>query len=168
MSEKNLCAVVAVARNGTIGRNNTLPWKLRSDLQRFKKLTMGHSLIMGRKTFESIGKALPGRQTIVLSQSGQFQWEGVDVASSAELAIAMVPDTKRGFVVGGAQIYKLFLPKIEHMYVTEVLADIEGDAWLEPWDTTLFEVIEQSYVPADEFNDWPTCFKHYQRRSSVH
>ena len=84
MSEKEWCAVVAVARNGTIGRANTLPWKLRSDLQRFKKLTMGHSLIMGRKTFESIGKALPGRQTIVLSQSGQFRWAGVDVANSVE------------------------------------------------------------------------------------
>ena len=167
MSEKELCAVVAVARNGTIGRANTLPWKLRSDLQRFKKLTMGHSLIMGRKTFESIGKALPGRQTIVLSQSGQFRWEGVDVANSLEDAVALVPESHRGFVVGGAQIYRLFMPIIQHMYVTEVLADIEGDAWLDPWDTNQFDCVEQSYVPADEFNEWPTCFKHFQRRSRV-
>jgi dihydrofolate reductase len=161
MNETDLSAVVAVASNGTIGKGNTLPWKLRSDLQRFKRLTMG------RKTFESIGKALPGRQTIVLSQSGNFQFQGVDVASSVERAIELILPSHRGFVVGGAQVYRLFMSRIRDMYVTEVLAEIEGDASLDPWDTDSFDCIDQSYLPADEFNEWPTCFKHYRRKLSV-
>lgn len=167
MNAKELCAVVAVSRDGTIGRNNTLPWKLRSDLQRFKKLTMGHVLIMGRKTLDSIGRVLPGRQTIVLSQDVGYRFAGVDVANSLEAALALIPETKRGFVVGGAQIYRLFMPYVQHLYITEVLAEIPGDATLDAWDTAKFECLEQSYLPADEFNEWPTCFKHYRRRSTI-
>ena len=164
MSDIELSAVIAVARNRTIGRNNTLPWRLRSDLQRFKRLTLGHSLIMGRKTFESIGKPLPGRHTIVVSRQRDLQIADVRIANSIDDAVNSVPTGLRAFVVGGAEIYRLVLPRITNLYVTQVLADIEGDAWLEEWDSGQFDCVEQSYTPADSSNDWPTLFQHLIRR----
>jgi dihydrofolate reductase len=164
MTDIELSAVIAVAKNRTIGRNNTLPWRLRSDLQRFKRLTLGHALIMGRKTFESIGKPLPGRHTIVVSRQHDLQIAGVQIAHSVDDAIKFVPEGLRAFVVGGAEIYRLVLPRITHLYLTQVLADIEGDAWLDEWDSTQFECVEQSYTPSDASNDWPTLFQHLIRR----
>jgi dihydrofolate reductase len=164
MSEIELSAVIAVAKNRTIGRNNALPWRLRSDLQRFKRLTLGHSLIMGRKTFESIGKPLPGRHTIVVSRQLDLQIADVRIANSIDDAVKSAPTGLRAFVVGGAEIYRLVLPRVTNLYVTQVLADIEGDAWLEEWDSAQFECVEQSYTPADSSNDWPTLFQHLIRR----
>ena len=166
MSINQLSAVVAVSQNGVIGRNNTLPWRLRSDLQRFKRLTMGHALIMGRKTFESIGKPLPGRQTIVLSRQKNWSFPGVCVVPSIDEALTHITEGKTGFVVGGAEIYRLTMPRIKNLYVTKVLADIAGDAKLEPWDESEFRCIEQAYAPADEFNEWPSEFIHLERRAS--
>ena len=100
MKDIELSAVIAVARNRTIGRNNTLPWRLRSDLQRFKRLTLGHALIMGRKTFESIGKPLPGRHTIVVSRQRDLQIADVRIANSIDDAVNSVPTGLRAFVVG--------------------------------------------------------------------
>lgn len=165
MSINQLSAVVAVSQNGVIGRNNALPWRLRSDLQRFKRLTMGHTLIMGRKTFESIGKPLPGRQTIVLTRQKDRVFTGVCFVDSMEEAMEIIPSDKTGFVVGGAEIYRLAMQKVANWYVTEVLADIVGDAILERWDESKFRCIERSYVPADEFNDWPSQFMHLERRT---
>jgi dihydrofolate reductase len=164
MNPNQLSAIIAIASNGVIGRNNTLPWKLRADLQRFKRLTMGHWLIMGRKTFESIGKPLPGRQTIVLSRQTDLPLEGVQVVSSLEAAMKIIPDQDQAFVVGGAQIYQLAMPSIRQFYVTEVLAEIDGDASLSPLDLSHFQCIEQAYVPSDAWNEWPTHFKHFVRR----
>jgi dihydrofolate reductase len=159
-----LSALVAVARNGVIGRDNQLPWKLRSDLQRFKRLTMGHALVMGRKTFESIGRPLPGRQMIVLSRTLATIPDGVLVAGSLDEAQDLVAAGKHAFVVGGAEIYRQCLDRIQHMYITRVLADVEGDAMLAAWDETGFECVEQEYVPADERNEWPSTFQHWVRR----
>ncbi len=164
MSTNQLSAVVAVSQNGVIGRNNTLPWRLRSDLQRFKRLTMGHALIMGRKTFESIGKPLPGRQTIVLSRQKNWGFPGVCIVDSIKEALANIIEGKIGFVVGGAEIYRLTMPSIKNLYVTTVLADIPGDAILEPWNEVAFRCIERTYLPADEFNEWPSEFMHLERR----
>ena len=164
MSINQLSAVVAVAKNGTIGRGNTLPWRLRSDLQRFKRLTMGHSLVMGRKTFESIGKSLPGRQTIVLTRQKDTTIEGVQTANSLEDAIALVPNDSIPFVVGGAEVYRVAMPMIRNLYLTRVLADIEGDAYFGAWDESDFDCIERSIVPADAFNEWPSEFLHLVRK----
>ena len=163
MSINQLSAVVAVSQNGVIGRNNALPWRLRSDLQRFKRLTMGHALIMGRKTFESIGKPLPGRQTLVLTRQKEQDLPGVCVVHSLDAAIANIPAGKIGFVVGGAEIYRLAMPMVTDIYVTTVLASVDGDAILEPLDEAKFRCIERVYVPEDEFNDWPSEFKHWTR-----
>ena len=118
---------------------------------------------MGRKTFDSIGKPLPGRQTIVLSRHKDREIPGVFFAESIEQAMANVPAGMIGFVVGGAEIYRLAMPSVTDLYLTKVLADVVGDATLEPWDGTKFRCVESAYVPADEFNEWPSEFQHLQR-----
>ena len=165
MNTHELNAVVAVAQNGVIGKGNALPWKLRSDLQRFKRITMGHALIMGRKTYESIGRPLPGRQTIVLSRSKETQLEGVGVASSIDEALMMVGPGLKAFVVGGAEIYRLTMPMIKHLYLTRILANVDGDAFMSPIDESHFSCVERSTLPKDEFNEWPTEFMHLVRNS---
>jgi dihydrofolate reductase len=166
MSIPPLHAVVAVAQNGVIGMGNALPWKLRSDLQRFKRITMGHALLMGRKTYESIGKPLPGRQTIVLSRSHLTAFDGVCVASSIDHALEMVKQDSMAFVVGGAEIYRIAMPHISNLYLTRVLANVEGDAFMEPIDEAQFSCVERSFVPKDEFNEWPTEFLHLVRNGN--
>ena len=164
MTTQPLSAIVALAMNGTIGRGNELPWKLRSDLQRFRRLTMGHTLIMGRKTFDSIGKPLPGRKTIVLSRQKETKIEGVQVVASLEEAIERLDHEAQGYIVGGAEVYRLAMPLIKTLYLTRVLAEIAGDAYFCNWDDTEFDCIERSYTSADGFNDWPTEFLHLERK----
>ncbi len=163
-SNKKLSAVVAVANNSVIGLNNALPWSLSSDLKRFRQLTMGHCLIMGRKTFDSIGKALKGRTTIVLTRQTGIQFPtDVVTASSLEHAMEIVPVGKIGFVVGGAEIYRQAKDSIDDLYVTRVLANVPGDAWLDEWDLSSFRCVEQMYTPEDGHNEWPTLFQHFRR-----
>jgi dihydrofolate reductase len=126
---RNWIAVVAIARNGVIGNQGGLPWRLSSDLKRFKQLTMGHCLLMGRKTYESIGRPLPGRQTIVLSRSGfRAPVPNVACVASAEDVSALVEPGRKVMVVGGAQIYQATLPFCSEIWLTRVLADVAGDA----------------------------------------
>jgi dihydrofolate reductase len=167
MNKPELCALVAVAENGVIGRNNALPWRLRTDLQRFKQLTMGHSLIMGRKTYESIGRPLPGRKTIVLSRTPGLELPGVSIANSIDQALSLVPAGNRAFVVGGAEIYRLAMDRVTDLFLTRVLASVDGDATLDIWDTADFECVEECHVPADSSNEWPTLFQHLVRRSTA-
>jgi len=118
-----------MAANRTIGMNNTLPWRIPADLQHFKRLTMGHHIIMGRKTFESIGKPLPGRTTVVVSRDRGLKIEGCTVANSLPEAIAACAHDPGTFVVGGADIYAQALPLADTLYVTEIQRNIIGDSW---------------------------------------
>jgi dihydrofolate reductase len=122
--------IVAMAQNGVIGRDNQLIWHLPNDLKQFKRLTTGHPIIMGRKTFESIGKPLPNRTSIVVTRSKNWTFEGVVVVNSVEeaLVVARQTGTDEVFVIGGAEIYRLTLPIANKIYLTEVKADFEGDA----------------------------------------
>jgi dihydrofolate reductase len=122
--------IVAMAQNGVIGRDNQLIWHLPNDLKQFKRLTTGHPIIMGRKTFESIGKPLPNRTSIVVTRSKNWTFEGVVVVNSVEeaLVVACQTGTDEVFVIGGAEIYRLTLPIANKIYLTEVKADFEGDA----------------------------------------
>lgn len=151
-----LTAVVAVTPNGVIGRDGEMPWRLRQDLQRFKKLTMGGVLIMGRKTFDSIGRPLPGRRTIVVTRKTDWNFEGVEVASSPDLAVEMGGD-EAIFVVGGAEIYRQLLPKCDQILLTRVLSSVEGDTHLE-LDLAGFRALERFRVPAGPRDDVPTEF----------
>jgi dihydrofolate reductase len=122
--------IVAIAQNGIIGRENQLIWHLPDDLKQFKRLTTGHPIIMGRKTFESIGKPLPNRTSIVITRSKNWAFEGVVVVHSVEeaLEVAGQTGTDEAFVIGGAEIYRVTLPLANKIYLTEVKADFEGDA----------------------------------------
>lgn len=133
-----LSLIVAVAENGVIGNKNELPWKISSDLKYFKEKTMGKPIIMGRKTFQSIGRPLPGRVNIVITRDSGFVPEGVITAHTLEMALdvgknmALVKGVDEVMVIGGAQIYDLTLPDADRLYLTRVHGDIEGDTFFPP------------------------------------
>src|SRR3990167_9003347 len=130
----NLAIIVAMARNRTIGIENTLPWRIPADLQHFKKLTMGHHLIMGRKTFESIGRPLSGRTTVVVTRDRSLKIDGCIVAHSLPEAIESCISDPQTFVVGGADVYAQALGLADTLLITEVQQEIAGDAWFPEFD----------------------------------
>ena len=130
----SLSIIVAMAKNRTIGVNNTLPWRCPEDLKHFKALTMGHHMIMGRKTFDSIGKALPGRTTVIVSRNTGLKIEGCLVAHSLPAAIAACAGDTETFIVGGAELYRQALPLVDTLYVTEIQQDVDGDAHFPGFD----------------------------------
>ncbi|MFK7886620.1 MAG: dihydrofolate reductase [Gammaproteobacteria bacterium] len=162
MSQPEIALIVAMARERVIGRDNALPWKLSADLQRFKALTMGCPIVMGRLTYESIGRPLPGRRNIVLTRDGEFAADGCEVMSS--LAAALALEVPRIFVIGGAQIYTQALEHASHLYITQVDADIEGDTWFPEVDFEAWSLKGYAAHTADERNDHPYAFFDYQRR----
>jgi len=166
-----LILVVAVAENGVIGRDNQLLWRLRTDLKRFRELTMAKPMIMGRKTYDSIGKPLPGRETIVLTRDSGFSAPGVHVvhswneavAKGEELAATMGADAVA--VVGGAEIYKLALPQVQKIYLTEVEAAPEGDAFFPSIDQSQFREVARIPYHKGPDDEHPFTFIDLERRS---
>jgi dihydrofolate reductase len=138
-SKGKLAILVAMARNRTIGINNTLPWRIPADLKRFKSLTMGHHLIMGRKTFDSIGKPLPGRTTVVITRNQALRIEGCVMAYSLTDAISACEGDDEIFIVGGAELYALAMPLVDTIYLTEIMLDIAGDAYFPELDKKLWQ-----------------------------
>ncbi|RFC33595.1 MAG: dihydrofolate reductase [Candidatus Nitrotoga sp. MKT] len=134
-----LAIIVAMARNRTIGINNTLPWRIPADLKRFKSLTMGHHLIMGRKTFDSIGKPLPGRITVVVTRNDALKIEGCIMAHSLEEAIKACAGDDEIFIVGGAELYALAMPLVDTIYLTEIRQDVAGDTHFPEFDKKLWQ-----------------------------
>lgn len=127
--------VVAASRNGIIGRGGGLPWHVSSDLKRFKALTMGKPVIMGRKTWESLPrKPLPGRRNIVITRQSGYLAPGADVVTSAEAALALSEDAPEVAVIGGGEIYRMFWDKADRLYLTEIDIEVEGDTYLPPVD----------------------------------
>jgi dihydrofolate reductase len=174
MSESPLLSlVVAAADNDVIGRDNALPWRLPDDLKRFKALTMGKPMLMGRKTFESIGKPLPGRTSIVLTRSKAWGREalntllssppGVIVVQSLEDAIKRAGAVPEIAVIGGAEIYKLTLPKARRIYLTRVHTNAEGDVKLPPIDPSEWKEVERTEHPADDRNAFAMSFVTLER-----
>lgn len=172
-----LAQVVAMGRNGAIGRDNGLLWRLRSDMRRFRQITMGHPLIMGRKTWESIGKPLPGRDTIVLSRRGAVDVEGVHTAATLEAAIQISGDcaAQRGvdaaMVVGGAEIYAATLPLSDLVYLTVVDDAPQADAFFPggpdgAWRADFVEVGREAH-PASAEDEKPFCFVDLQRHGAT-
>ncbi|MFM2409040.1 MAG: dihydrofolate reductase [Pseudomonadota bacterium] len=161
----SLSLIVAMASNRTIGINNTLPWRCPEDLKHFKALTMGHHMIMGRKTFDSIGKPLPGRTTVVISRDSALKIEGCLVANSVDQAIAMCGDDSEIFVVGGAEIYAQTLPLADTLYITEIQQEVAGDAHFSDFDKTVWQ--EMARVVCTQTVPQPLCyhFVQHQRKS---
>ena len=121
--------IVARSRNHVIGKDNQMPWKISADLQFFKKVTMGHPVIMGRKTWESIGRPLPGRRNIVVSRNAELQLAGAEVVNSLDAALAALSEFPRVFVIGGEQLFTQAFPKADRLYITEIDIDVAGDTF---------------------------------------
>jgi len=154
-----LSLIVAMSDNRVIGREGGLPWHLSADLRRFKRLTMGHYLLMGRKTFESIGRPLPGRTSVVITRQSDYQVpEGVLLARSLDEALQMVRNEDEVFVIGGGEIYEQTLPLAGRLYVTHVHAVVDGDTYFPPFDQDAWQVVEQSRHEPDEKNAYPYSF----------
>ncbi|MFM9912530.1 MAG: dihydrofolate reductase [Methylophilaceae bacterium] len=137
-----LSVIAAVASNGVIGRDNMLPWHLPEDLKRFKALTMGHHILMGRKTYESLGRLLPGRTTVVISRNPQYQVTGALVAGSLPQALALCGDDDELFVIGGNELYKAALPLADKLYLTKIHQEFVGDAHFPSYEATQWREIE--------------------------
>ena len=156
--------LVAMARNRVIGHGNRLPWKLSADLRRFKRLTMGHVIIMGRRTHESIGRALPGRRTFVLSRTRGYEAEGVTVVESLDAALARCPDEDEVFVVGGEAVYREALPRADRIYLTWIDADFEGDVVFPDLDLHSWSLRSEEHHEPDDETPFGYSFRLYERR----
>nr|AIA13048.1 Dihydrofolate reductase [uncultured bacterium]AIA13124.1 Dihydrofolate reductase [uncultured bacterium]AIA13423.1 Dihydrofolate reductase [uncultured bacterium] len=161
--------LVAMDEKRGIGKAGGLPWRLSSDLKRFRELTMGHHIIVGRKTFESIGKPLPGRQMIIVTRSESFAPAGCFIAHSISDAISLARERGESelFVCGGAEIYAQMLGVADRMYLTLVHADSEADTFFPEWDSSEWVEMESEHRTADEKNQYPFTFKVLARRSQV-
>ncbi len=150
--------VVAMDRNRVIGRGKRLPWHLPDDLKRFKAVTMGHPVIMGRRTHESIGKPLPGRTNIVLTADPQYTAEGCVVAGSLDEGFRAAADVKEVMIIGGAAVYREALPLADRIYLTTVHAELEGDAWFPIIDWSEWDVRDEAMHGADDRHTYAFSF----------
>ena len=157
----SVALVAARAANGVIGVEGRLPWRLPDDLRRFKRLTMGHTLVMGRRTWDSIGRPLPGRQTIVLSRNQDLTIAGVTVVH--DLASAYGAATGDVFVVGGAAVYAAALPDAARLHLTEVHAEVDGDVRFPHVDLSTWTLVREEHHPADASHPFAFTFRDYAR-----
>ena len=157
--------IVAAAANNVIGAQGDLPWRLSDDLKRFKAVTMGKPIVMGRKTWESIGRALPGRRNIVITRQQGFAAEGCVVVQSADEAIVQAGDVSEIMVIGGSEIYGLFLSMAQRLYMTRVHADVSGDAFFPDIDEDMWQLVSDEAYPADSRNEFDFSFRIYERIS---
>ncbi len=158
--------IVAVARDGVIGGENRLLWHIREDLQRFKHITTGHPVVMGRKTFESLGRPLPNRTNVVITRNKDYQAQGCTFAGSLEEALALFPASEEVFVIGGAQIYAQALPLADRFYLTRVDAAYAGDTFFPAYDPEQWEVAFSERHERGEAFEHPFEFIDYRRTDS--
>jgi dihydrofolate reductase len=158
-----ICIIAALARNRAIGIGNAMPWRLPEDLKRFRRLTMGHAVIMGRKTFESIGTPLTGRNNIVITRSEDWSHSGCIVVHSLEAALSAAGGSGDAFVIGGAQIYALALPRAACLYMTEIDREFEGDAFFPEFDRSRWRETSRERRAADEPQGFDYAFVAYER-----
>jgi dihydrofolate reductase len=163
ISRGSISLIVAASTNNVIGVAGDLPWHLSDDLKRFKALTLGKPIVMGRKTYESIGRALPGRQNIVITTQTEFAAEGCDVVSSPQAAIAAAAEAEEVIIIGGGEIYRLFLPLAERIYLTRVKVDLEGDTVFPPLDESDWLETAREEHSANESNDYDFAILTYSR-----
>lgn len=158
-----LSIIVAAAENNVIGRDNGLIWKLSADLKHFKALTTGHTIIMGRKTFESIGRPLPNRRNVIISRNPAYRAEGCEVVESIDDALKLVEDENESFIVGGGTIYKALWDRAERIYLTRVHTRAEGDTFIPELETGRWELLGQENFPADDRNEFAYSFINYRK-----
>lgn len=164
-----LAVIVAAAENGVIGKDNALPWNLPEDLRYFKRITMGKPIVMGRKTYESIGRPLPGRTNIVITRAPDWSAEGVRVVHSLDEALSLAADVAlldgvgELMVIGGAEIYKTALPMADRLYMTRVHAAVEGDAYLPEIDWSSWNEVSRERHKASDANPYSYSFVVFER-----
>ncbi|RZL98560.1 MAG: dihydrofolate reductase [Pedobacter sp.] len=158
--------VVAAAKNNVIGKEGQLPWTLSNDMKRFKNITWGMPVLMGRKTFESLGKPLQGRTNIVLTRNEQWSAPGITVVKTVEEAISIVEkmEVKELMVIGGGEIFSKLLPKADMIYLTRVDAEPDGDAFLPEIKESDWELLRRQSFPADAKNSFGYAFEDWQRK----
>jgi dihydrofolate reductase len=147
---QTISIIVAMSENRVIGRAGDLPWHISADLKRFKRLTVGHTIVMGRKTYDSIGRPLPERRSIVISRNSDFSAEGVEAAATLDDALRVTADEDEVFIIGGSSIYALALPIADRLYVTRVHTQIEGDVFFPPFDELRWQLADESPRELDE------------------
>lgn len=156
--------IVAVAQNGVIGDRNRLIWHISEDLRRFKAITTGHPVVMGRKTYESLGRPLPGRTNVVVTRQRDYRAEGCTVVDSLEKAIGLFLLDEEVFVIGGGEIYRQALPLADRLYLTVVCADYEGDTRFPEWDASQWDLVSEEHHRRGEKFDHPFVFRDYVRK----
>jgi dihydrofolate reductase len=159
-------AIVAVSQNGVIGKDNDLPWHLPTDMKYFKRTTLGHHVIMGRKNFLAMGRPLPGRTNVVITRNPTFTANGCLVVHSVEEALQRAERNgeKEVFVIGGGEIYAASMALWDRLYLTRVEAEIEGDVFFPEWEESDWHKVHEEAFPADEQNEYPFTILRYERR----
>ncbi|WP_418990617.1 dihydrofolate reductase [Alistipes sp.] len=155
--------IVAVAENGVIGDKNALLWHISEDLKHFKALTTGHPVVMGRRTYESLGRPLPNRRNVVVTRQ-EIALPGCEVVHSLEKALALFPSDEEVFIIGGAQIYAEALPLADRFYLTRVMHAYEGDTRFPAWDESAWRLVRSESFPSGRDYPWPFAFETYERR----
>ena len=163
----HISMIVAMAKNRVIGINNTLPWHLPADLKHFKALTMGHHIVMGRKTYESIGRPLPGRTSVVVTRNPELKIEGCIVAHSLEQGIAACDGDDEIFVIGGADLYAHALPIADKLLITEIQMDVPGDAYFPDFRRDEWQEISREVCRQQEPQPLEYHYAAYQRRQRL-
>lgn len=161
-----LSIIVAKAKNNIIGKDNKLLWHLPEDLKRFKELTTGHTIIMGRKTFESLGRVLPNRKHIILSQNPDFKVdnENVEIVNSIEDLKEYIDSKEENFVIGGAMIYRLLMPYVDKMYITQIEKDFDGDSFFQKIDENEWKEVKKEKGIDDAENHFEYEYVTYERK----
>ena len=158
--------IVAVSENGVIGREGDLPWHLSADLRRFKALTMGHHIIMGRRTFESIGRLLPGRTTVIVTRQSNYDGGGALIASGISDAIQFAVGDDEVFICGGAQVYRESIEEVDRIYLTRVHAHVDGETRFPDLDWPAWKKTEDTRHAADDRSEFDHSFQVYDRIDS--
>ena len=160
-----ITVIAAIAKNNALGKNNDLIWHLPADLKRFKKVTSGHYILMGRNTFESIGKPLPNRTTIIITRNKNYFKEGCLIANSLEKAIELAKDEEQIFIIGGAQIYKETIAKdlADQLDITLVHKEFDADVYFPEIDLQKWKIVAREDFKADEKNEYKYSFLSYQK-----
>ena len=158
-----LSLIVAMATNHTIGINNQMPWHLSADLKKFKQITMGHPIIMGRKTFESIGQPLPGRQNIIISRNSGYKQEGCLVFNNLDSALQSCAEIDEVFVIGGATLYEATLTRADRLYITEIQQAFDGDTWFPDIKKEQWREVAREDIADDSSVNFSYSFIVYER-----
>ncbi|MFI4922473.1 MAG: dihydrofolate reductase [Burkholderiales bacterium] len=160
---RHISIIAAMARNRVIGKGNRIPWRLPSEQQIFKKVTMGHHMVMGRRTYESLNRLLPGRTMVIVTRNPNYKVAGAIVVNSLQEAISACGSDDEVFIIGGAHLFKLALPLADRIYLTTIQAEIEGDTTMPDFDLTGWKRISTQVFKADGKNPYDYHFSIYQR-----